>query len=540
MGVTVHRLAVAAWPGLGEPAAGPAPAAGWQQVDLTANGVEELVAELAAVLDAGGQAAWVLYSLGPHATVLPVLHRLVNQRSDAVAAASAAAAERLAGLLEAGRDLAQLVYPPVLGEGAPAGPPAPPELPRVEVTDRPVPPGAPWLRLTPTGVQVAGAAVNPLQARALRARVGPTPAGDGHRLLVAPANWAGQGRAWAQAVQDHVPGWEAKNLQLRLSTGAGLVFEADMTVEGEQWVSPVTRADLALQAVWPATHLLWEDLMDFAGWDWLGEPVVSPAGARRAIGHLKETGRQVAVLVHGSAGRTPATHAAWYPWSPFRFGRDSFQTAMINRAVAVHQALEGLDVPLFTATLDMLDFLPQATWVPIVIGRQDFAPAPAWRPRGRLKVAHIPSSGLLKGSAEVDAALDGLDRAGVIEYVRLQGVSPLVMPLVVRQMDVVVDQIVLGNPATLMNQTLAAGRLAVAYIAPHVRRRYPEPAPVVQADPSTIADVIEDIARDPAAYQAVAAAGPAFARAWHDGRAAAEALRQGFLEAGLAGGEAHG
>jgi hypothetical protein len=103
------------------------------------------------------------------------------------------------------------------------------------------------------------------------------------------------------------------------------------------------------------------------------------------------------------------------------------------------------------------------------------------------------------------------------------------LPGVIRSVDVVVDQVVMGNPGVLLNQTLAAGRLAVATVTPAVRRRYPEPPPIVEAASDTLADVIADIAWRPSSYAELAAQGPGFARALHDGTRSAAVLAQYFL-----------
>jgi hypothetical protein len=190
--------------------------------------------------------------------------------------------------------------------------------------------------------------------------------------------------------------------------------------------------------------------------------------------------------------------------------------------------------PLFTATLDMLDFLPEAHWLPIVASPAAFAPAPEWRPGPRPRVAHLPSSDVKKGSEFVDGPLADLAARGLIEHVSLREVPPLLMPRLLREVDVVVDQVVLGNPATLLIETMAAGRLGVAHVADHVRRRFDEPLPVVEADGSNVAEVVADIVADPERYRPLAEAGPGFARRHHDGRLAAAVLARHFLSPGAA------
>jgi hypothetical protein len=325
-----------------------------------------------------------------------------------------------------------------------------------------------------------------------------------------------------------VPGFQASNFQIQPFSGRG--FEADWLIAADDFNDPVARVDLAAELVAPATHVLIEDMMPLVGLDQLRAPRLDPEFGRRECERLLASGRKVACLIHGSAARAPALHRGLYPWSPFHDRDSDLHAARVRDADKTLAALADLDVPVFVATLDMLEYVPNADWLPIVIGRDDFAPAPPWCAGPKLKVAHAPTSAALKGSEFVDAALRRLDRAGLIDYRSVRGVPPVAMPRLLRQVDVVVDQVVLGNPATLLNQTMAAGRLGVAHVSPAVRRRYDVAPPVVEADPSNIAQVVADIAADPEAYRRLAESGPAFARRFHDGRLAAEVLTRHFLK----------
>ncbi|MDR1186893.1 MAG: hypothetical protein LBK95_05480 [Bifidobacteriaceae bacterium] len=529
-----------------------------------------------------------------HYRAVAPLRALTDQVSNLLVARTPTAVEGAVELLREGRSLASLVHPPLpipdrvferSGlEPEDAGDTKDPKRWRVELVEGPGgsdraaaedATGTDWLALTPDGVRVRTDALRPVERAAVAERVGlhrarlsgdgsdaahdsSDPAHDGRdaahhgrnapsqgsnpgrrdqaptgNLVIGSANYAGQGRAWAQAVSDHVPGFRASNLQLR--TPSSLVFDADCLVPSEIFADPVARLDLALDLFAPATHVLVEDMRGLMGLGSVRNPVVGPEEGRRECERILESGRRVACLVHGTAGRTPATHRSMYPWSPYHdLGAEFAATRVdvVERVVAALDGLVGSDVPVFTATPDMLDFLPGAVWLPIVASRADFAPSPPWAPGGKLRVAHAPSSDVLKGSEFVDAALTDLADRGVIDYVSVRGVAPILMPRLLRQVDVVVDQVVLGNPATLLIQTMAAGRLAVAHAAPSARRRYGEPLPVVEADPSSIAEAVADIAADPDRYRGLAQAGPDFARRFHDGRLSAEILESHFLRSG--------
>jgi hypothetical protein len=98
------------------------------------------------------------------------------------------------------------------------------------------------------------------------------------------------------------------------------------------------------------------------------------------------------------------------------------------------------------------------------------------------------------------------------------------MPQLVAKADILVEQVMGGLYGVGAVEGLAAGRLVVGFVGEDVRQRMPESPPIVDAPPNRFRAVIEDILDQPEAYVSLAAEGPAFARRWHDGTAAAAAL----------------
>jgi hypothetical protein len=231
------------------------------------------------------------------------------------------------------------------------------------------------------------------------------------------------------------------------------------------------------------------------------------------------------VLLHGSETRRPAPHAERYAWSPFGRSENATQTSRLVKATdTVHALLERWDGPVFVSTLDLLDDVPGATWLPVVVGPDLFRPAPPPLQRERPVVVHAPSSPLLKGTGFVEPVLRRLDAEGVIDYRPLAVVPAAFVGDLLRDADVVVDQVVLGNPGVLAAQAMAAGRVVVAHLAEPVRERFPLPVPVAEATPADLEDVLRAVCADRERYAAQAATGVAFARELHDGRRSAAVL----------------
>ncbi|WP_122260763.1 hypothetical protein [Ornithinimicrobium cerasi] len=367
----------------------------------------------------------------------------------------------------------------------------------------------------------------------------PMPEAD-RRLYAGPWNTAGQGWSWARAAERHLPGTAAQNLWAQRSLAQShFSFPADHEISALAQRGRV-REIHGERVLREATHVLHESgravLADFHAASMLQDvPALEAAG----ISH--------AVLYHGSEIRDLREHAERYPHSPYRVPErewdDYFRTLQSivdkNRADLREHAAGGGRV--LVSTPDLLDVVPGASWLPLVVDVDRFAGAAA-AGVGPLErevpvILHAPSNPRLKGTGAVEEVLEGMQSAGLVQYRRLSGVPHAQMPAFVADADVVVDQVVLGNPGVLMTEALAAGRVVVAHLTDQVRGRWgasdealpvldraEADVPVVEADPDTLREVLEGVLDDRAAYQAVASRGPAWARRHHDGRAAAAVL----------------
>ncbi len=363
------------------------------------------------------------------------------------------------------------------------------------------------------------------------ARSGPSPdQRGGTRLLVGPANYADQGVGWARAVEDFLGGVQAQSLQVA-SPHAPFLFPADLPLAPADWVDPVVRARAALDGLLPATHVLLESLRPVLGASFGRGGGTHPWDVELGVADvhaLAAAGKRVALLLHGSEIREPAVHAARDANSPF--AREEFAAETRKRAVhtgIVHEGLAGLDpeeFPRFVASPDLLAFLPHATWLPFTLARGWFRPAPPVLERDRPVVVHAPTNDVLKGTDRIDPVLERLDAQGRIEYRRLRGVPPSAVMGYLRDTDVLVDQVTVGNPGVLAAQAMAAGRLVVAHLAPATRSLMGHGDPVVESGPDDLEQVILAVLDDRAAARRRAAAGAAYARAVHDGRRSAAVL----------------
>lgn len=339
------------------------------------------------------------------------------------------------------------------------------------------------------------------------------------RVLIGPANSAGQGYQWARALERNLPGVSAVAMQ-RVGLDPFLP-EADLRVP----VAVYQRSrswHVAFEAyLTQRTHVIWESGLPMLGRRYGSDAVREMAG-------LGDSGVRGALMFHGSDIRPPSRHAVQSRWSPFRDAsgpvRALEEGASRNAALA-----EGSGVPVFVSTPDLLQWLPQATWCPVVVDSSRWREATApRRAAGPPVVVHAPSQRWLKGTDLIEPMLRRLAAEGVIEYRQVVGVPHALMPAFYAEADIVLDQFLLGSYGVAACEALAAGRLVIGHVDSSTRSRVREHTglelPVLEATIESLESELRKATTEPEAHATLKIAGPAFVEAVHDGRRSAAAI----------------
>jgi hypothetical protein len=339
------------------------------------------------------------------------------------------------------------------------------------------------------------------------------------RLLIAPANYAGQGHAWAAAVEQHVPDATAMNFR------AGTLknpFPATYWVEGTDFAG-----DLEWRIAWrdyvmsTFTHVIVE----------ANRPLFGSIASRgeQSVKELLHEGKQVALLSHGTDSRIPSVHAARERWHPYE-AIDQVQLDRMEENARANVALyNSFDGPVYVSTPGLLEFVERGTWLPLVVDVDVWQSATEPMVRDVPVVAHIPS-GPQKGSHMIDPILSSMAERGLIEYRRVEGVQYHEMPALYGSADIMVEQFGIADYSAAACEAMASGRVVVSRVADnvraHVRQQTGLELPIAEANPDTLEEVILGLVRDRERARALGAAGRDFVRAVHDGRRSAQVLQQ--------------
>lgn len=341
-------------------------------------------------------------------------------------------------------------------------------------------------------------------------------------VFIGCSNSAGQGWAWARALERVRP--DLQVVSARFNTGqetSSFRFPVDQPILSRYAAHSDTWQRRQLAALREYRAIVIES----------GDPILARAfggdtAAQAAA--LAHNGVRIALLFHGSDIRDPDAHLIREPHS--HFAADPALADELRVVTARNRALaDELATPVFVSTPDLLSEREDAIWLPVVVepGRWQTVETPvvAGRP---IRVAHVPSNSVVKGTDLILATLRELSAEGVIEYLPIEGRPHAEMPDAYRSVDIVLDQFRAGIYGVATCEALAAGRIVVSHVSDDVRARTRsltgEDLPVVEASADTLSSVLRDIALNPDGYREVAGRGPGFVRRHHDGARSGEVL----------------
>lgn len=369
----------------------------------------------------------------------------------------------------------------------------------------------------------------PPQYRWSRAELKPiaTPKPAETRLLVARANYGGQGYQWARAAET-LPNVSAVNLRF-LADDNFVKGPSDFSVKKNVGQFSHIWARRQRKAIKDSfTHVLLEAELPILGPLYGGDLVAE-------VRDLQDAGVKVALVSHGSDTRLPSLHRELEPHSPFHNDLGGLTQVLEEKVRKNFEVMDALDLPEFVPTPELLHFRTEAKWLPLITDPKKWIGIePTTLTRERPVVAHVPGrQPALKGSPSIIPALQRLHEERVIDYLELGGIPYAQMPKELAAVDIVVNQVDMGLYATNAVEAMLSGRIVVSHVwdsvRQHIRSETGEEAPVIEADRTNVYEVVKDIATNRERYRNIGKASRDFALSAHSRERAGLVLKD-FLE----------
>ncbi|OPZ86704.1 MAG: hypothetical protein BWY76_00826 [bacterium ADurb.Bin429] len=136
-------------------------------------------------------------------------------------------------------------------------------------------------------------------------------------------------------------------------------------------------------------------------------------------------------------------------------------------------------------------------------------------------IVHAPSNPTVKGTPYLRAAVETLKKQGLqFNYIELVGVPHRQVLETIANADIVVDQLCIGYYGVFAVEALCQGKPVICYMLPETVPTYPPDLPIIQANPDTIATVLEEWLTAPGSRRhQCGVASRAYAERTHDYRA---------------------
>lgn len=126
-------------------------------------------------------------------------------------------------------------------------------------------------------------------------------------------------------------------------------------------------------------------------------------------------------------------------------------------------------------------------------------------------VGHFPNHGYFKGTKYLEQAIGGLKAEGYeVELLLLSGKPQEDILRAMREIDVLVDQLVSGSFGLTSVEAMAIGCPVICYLHDEVAVADRESCPIIEANPNTIKDVLRNLISDRARLAAATEAGPRY------------------------------
>jgi hypothetical protein len=341
------------------------------------------------------------------------------------------------------------------------------------------------------------------------------------RLFIGPANASGQAYQWARSAERHLTG--VVSIAMHGIAADPYMPHVDLRVPVAVYQRSARWHESLELYLSEQTHVIWESALPMLGRRYGSDTSIE-------MKRLHDRGVECALFFHGSDIRPPYLHAEQNQWSPFLNASGPVR-ALANTAAHNESLAAQSGVQVFVSTPDLLQWLPDSTWCPVVVDPSEWqaaATASTKRTSETLVVAHAPTQRWMKGTDRIEPMLRRLSEEGVIEYRQIVGVPHASMPAFYAEADIVLDQFTVGSYGVAACEAMASGRLVMGHIDDDTRRKVREQTglelPIHEATIESLEMELRRAAQSPRSSDYLRLAGPGFVEAVHDGRRSAAAL----------------
>jgi glycosyltransferase involved in cell wall biosynthesis len=208
---------------------------------------------------------------------------------------------------------------------------------------------------------------------------------------------------------------------------------------------------------------------------------------------LRMLGKKVFFTFHGSDCRIRKIAEEKNPYAAEFFADTTPDDDRLQKSINVIKTYAN---KMFAVSVELLFYVPEAKPIPRAIDLSRWPEQPAVQ-RKVPRIAHFPSRRSFKGTARIVEGMEQLRREGIaFDFQLLEDIPNEKLKGVLRETDVLVDNVLMGDFGVASIEAMACNRVAVAWLSEPVRRAN-SGIPVYEVTPETFVDqlriLIEDV-----------------------------------------------
>lgn len=180
---------------------------------------------------------------------------------------------------------------------------------------------------------------------------------------------------------------------------------------------------------------------------------------------------------------------------------------------------------IFALNPDLLHFLPGGEFLPYAsVNPAEWLPDGVHRARpsasNAIRILHMPTNRSIKGTRYVERACTALKAQGFpVELELVEGVPHAWVKQLIRQADLVIDQVLVGWYGAFAVEAMALKKPVLCYLREEdVKQFIPfgDRIPIVRTTKETLAEDLARLLKDVASWEKIGDAGRCFVEEWHD------------------------
>ncbi len=170
-------------------------------------------------------------------------------------------------------------------------------------------------------------------------------------------------------------------------------------------------------------------------------------------------------------------------------------------------------------SLELLDYIPDAKWLPLALDTKYWAPNPAAKHNPKPVVAFLASGKTEQESELLKNALAGL--ANMISIREIEPGPAAAVRRAMREADLFIDQLSIGDYSYAAIQAMALGKPVISYVSERTLARLPEDVPMHNATLDQLEDALSKMLTQRPEWQNLGRAARSYVNTWRDGRESA-------------------